>query len=216
MFPRCTANGGKTVSVNVNPTTGDVGTEPLPELTADAAFDLLSNARRRYVLCYVRERGETSVRELSRYTAAWENDVTPPAVSSSQRKRVYTALHQTHLPRLDEYGVVSYDPDRGTVTPQPRLDLLEEYLTQPEDRETNWHRYYLGIGLAATVLALGIIGGLPVLETVQPGVAALVVGTAVVVGAGIHGITIARRVSPSFADLRPPTDHEPGYTVIEK
>jgi DNA-binding transcriptional ArsR family regulator len=204
------------VSVNVDSPTGDVAADQLPELTADAAFDLLSNARRRYVLCYVRERGEASVRELSRYTAAWENDVAPTAVSSSQRKRVYTALHQTHLPRLDEHGIVTYDPDRGTVTPQPRLDLLDEYLQQPSNREPNWPRYYLGIGLAATVLALGIIGGLPVLETVQPGVAALVVGTAVVVGAGIHAITLARRVSPSFSDLRPPTDHEPGFTVIEK
>jgi predicted transcriptional regulator len=203
------------VSVNVDPNNGDLSADPLPELTADVAFDLLSNARRRYVLCYIRERGETSVRELSRYTAAWENDVTPVSVSSSQRKRVYTALHQTHLPRLDEYGIVTYDPDRGTVTPQARLDLLEEYLQQPADRDPNWHRYYLGIGLAATVLALGIMAGVPVLETVQPGVAALVVGTAVVVGAGIHGITLARRVSPSFSDLRPPTDHEPGYTVIE-
>lgn len=203
------------MSVNVHQTTGDVAAESLPALTADVAFDLLSNARRRYVLCYVRERGETSVGELSRYTAAWENDLAPPTVSSSQRKRVYTALHQTHLPRLDEYGIVDYDPDRGTVTPEPRLDLLEEYLQQPADREPNWHRYYLGIGLAATVLALGVIAGLPVLETVQPGVAALVVGTAVVVGAGIHAITLARRVSPSFPDLQPPTDHKPGYTVID-
>jgi hypothetical protein len=203
------------VSINVDPRTGDIAADPLPELTADVAFDLLSNARRRYVLCYVRERGDASVRELSRYTAAWENDVDPTALSSSQRKRVYTALHQTHLPRLDEYGIITYDPDRGTVTPQPRLDLLDEYLTPPENREPNWPRYYLGIGLAATVLALGIIAKLPVLETVQPGVAALVVGTSVVVGAGIHAITLARRVSPSFSDLRPPTDHEPGFTVID-
>jgi hypothetical protein len=203
------------VSVNVDPTTGDIAADPLPELTADVAFDLLSNARRRYVLCYIRERGKASVGELSRYTAAWENDVKPTALSSSQRKRVYTALHQTHLPRLDEYGIVTYDPDRGTVTPQPRLELLEEYLKEPADREPNWHRYYLGIGLAATVIALGIIAGLPVLEAVQPGVAALVIGTAVVVGAGIHAITLARRVSPSFADLRPPTDPEPGFTVID-
>jgi DNA-binding transcriptional ArsR family regulator len=203
------------VSVHVDPTTGDIAAEQLPELTANVAFDLLSNARRRYVLCFLRERGEASVRELSRYTAAWENDVEPTAVSSAQRKRVYTALHQTHLPRLDEYGIIEYDPDRGSVTPQRRLDLLEEYLQQPDDRQPNWHRYYLGIGLAATVLALGIIAELPVLETVQPGVAALVVGTAVVVGAGIHASTLARRVSPSFPDLRPPNEPGHGYTVLE-
>lgn len=206
------------MTVRVDTTTRDIVTDESEQLTADAAFDLLSNARRRYVLCYLQDRGKATVRALSRYTAAWENDVQPSAVSSRQRKRAYTALHQTHLPRLDEYGVIEYDRDGGTVEPAARLVLFEEYLTPPAEGGPNWPRYYLGIGLAATILAAGIILGAPVLETVQPGVAAFAVGTAVLAGAGIHTIHLARRVSPSFPDLRPPIEQvaaDAGYPMAD-
>ncbi|MFB6311161.1 MAG: hypothetical protein ABEH64_08265 [Salinirussus sp.] len=199
-------DGGITVTVRVDTTTGDFVADDSEQLTADTAFDLLSNARRRYVLCYLQNRGEATVRALSRYTAAWENDIDPAAVSAQQRKRAYTALHQTHLPRLDEYGVIEYDRDGGRVEPAPRLALFEEYLTPPDDDGPEWQRYYLGIGLAATVLAAGIILGAPVLETVQPGVAAFAVGTAVLAGAAVHTYHLAKRVSPSFPDLRPSTE----------
>ncbi|MEF8776418.1 MAG: hypothetical protein V5A43_07950, partial [Haloarculaceae archaeon] len=66
------------------------GEQPsLPQLEADGVFDILSDQRRRFVLYHLREVGETSLRNLSRLVAGWENDIAPEAVTSVQRKRDY-------------------------------------------------------------------------------------------------------------------------------
>lgn len=201
--------GGTAVAVTAKRATKNVVSDQKIRLSASDVYDLLSNARRRYVLCHLMERSKASVRELSRRIAAWENDVEVSVVSSKQRKRVYTALHQTHLPRLDEFGVVEYDRDRGEVYARERLNIFEPYLERDEPDGHDWPRYYAGIGVATMVLAVGIIGGVPVLSAIQAGVAALVVGTAVVLVAAAHAIDNASRRSESdFPDLRPVNWHD--------
>lgn len=196
--------GGTAVAISAEPATPTVVSEPTTALSASDVFDMLSNTRRRYVLYHLREQGEASVRELSRRIAAWENDVELSGVTSKQRKRVYTALHQTHLPRLDDNSVVEYDRDRGEVRPDDGLAVFEPYLEQAESGGPNWPRYYFGIGLAAMALAIGIITGVPALATVEPGVAGLVVGTAVLCTAAVHATEYAGRdARPSFPDLQP-------------
>ena len=192
------------MAITAKQATDPVVTDQSPDLTASVVFDLLSNTRRRYVLYHLRAESEASIRELSRRIAAWENDVDVSAVSSKQRKRVYTALHQTHLPRLDDYGVVEYDRDRGRIQPTDRMQVFEPYLEQTDDESRNWPRYYLGIGLATMVLAVGMISGLPLVAAVEPGIAALIVGTAVVSVAAVHAGADARgHVRPTFPDLQP-------------
>lgn len=184
----------------VNPSTANDRPGQSRRLTRSAIFDMLSNARRRYVLAHLQERPTASIRELSRELAAWENDVEAAAVSSKQRKRVYTALHQTHLPRLDEYGVVDYDRDRGEVRATQRLEVFAPYLDDGTPTAPNWPRYYVGIGLATVLLAIGRMLEVPILSAVEPGIATMFVGTVVLVVAGIH----ASRASPSgLPVLRP-------------
>jgi len=75
-------------------------------LSKDLVFTMLSNGRRRHVIHYLKQRGErVTIRELSRQVAAWENGIETDALDYKQRKRVYTSLHQTHLPKLDDLGV---------------------------------------------------------------------------------------------------------------
>jgi hypothetical protein len=185
----------KTVSPN---TDGEIPGQSA-RLTRSAIFDMLSNARRRYVLLYLQERAAASIRELSRTLAAWENDVDEAAVSSKQRKRVYTALHQTHLPRLDEYGVVAYDRDRGEVRATERLDVFGPYLDDAS-AEPNWPRYYLGIGLATVLWAVGLLFEVPVLAALDPVIGAMAVGTVLLVVAGVHA---TRGAVPGLPVLRP-------------
>lgn len=169
-------------------TTSSGGTDRASGLPDSVVFDMLSNARRRYVLASLQDTDEVTVRELSRDIAAWENEVEPSAVTSTQRKRVYTALHQTHLPRLDEYGVVEYDRDRAEVRATERLDVFRSYLGESGGDDRNWPRYYLGIGLATVALAVGVMAEIPVLRSVEPGVAALVLGAAVLLVAAVHTV----------------------------
>ena len=47
--------------------------------------------------------------------AAWENDKDVVELEYADRKRVYTALRQTHLSKLDKRGVVEYESGWKTI-----------------------------------------------------------------------------------------------------
>jgi len=80
----------------------------LPEVEV---YGVLSNARRREVLTELWTQPESlSLRELSERIAATESEQTP--APRALRESVYNSLHQTHLPKMDDLGLVVYDPNR--------------------------------------------------------------------------------------------------------
>ncbi|MFC6989124.1 hypothetical protein ACFQJD_11155 [Haloplanus sp. GCM10025708] len=114
---------------------------------------MLSNQRRRYVLKYLKsDPGPVRIRDLSQQIAAWENDVDASELNYKQRKRVYTSLHQTHLPKLDDAGVVDYDQDRGTIELAERAAELDIYLEVVSEHDIPWCDYYLGLSLLVLVV----------------------------------------------------------------
>ena len=123
----------------------------------DEVFDAVKNLRRRYVLYYLqRHSGPVKLGELAEQVAAWENDTTVAGVSPSERKSVYSALHQTHLPKLQAAGVLQYDPERSLVATTD--DAAEMDLKLASDPQTSlpWHQFYLvlagvSLGLLASV-----------------------------------------------------------------
>lgn len=127
-------------------------------LTEDELFELLSNQRRRYIL-HTLMRTDTDrtvdIGTLAQRIAAWEDGNAFDEVSSTDRKRVYTALQQTHLPKLDTAGVVDFDCDRGTVEPTPTLEDVEIYMDVVRGREIPWSDYYLGL---TTLIAIVLTG----------------------------------------------------------
>lgn len=78
------------------------------------------------------------MRELAEDIAAWEHDTSVKQLTSDERQRVYIALYQTHLPKLDDYDAIEYDQDRGIVEPTGLLEVFDQYLGDglhhPEDR----------------------------------------------------------------------------------
>jgi DNA-binding transcriptional ArsR family regulator len=122
-------------------------------LSKDDIFTVLSNERRRFVLRYLKDHeGAAEIRDLAQQVAAWENDVSVQELNYRQRKRVYTSLHQTHLPKLDDTGIVEYDRDRKTVELTDRIETLDIYLEVVPENDIPWSQYYLG--LAAVSLAV--------------------------------------------------------------
>ncbi|MFC6722895.1 hypothetical protein ACFQE1_00445 [Halobium palmae] len=97
--------------------------EPLAcPIDLDEAIDVLSANRRRLVIKYLANReSETSIRELSEHIAK---------VESTDRKSVYTTLHQLHLEKLHDTGVVSWDRRSGTVKKDSQCDVLYRVLRQ--------------------------------------------------------------------------------------
>ena len=166
------------------------------ELTADEVYDLLSNQRRRFVLYHLANAGETSLRDLSRLVAAWENDVDEEAVTSVQRKRVYTALHQTHLMRLDSHDVIEYDQSRGTVAPTERLAVFEPFLETGDTGSYPWDRYYAGLGAVAGAVAIGALVDVPIVASLDAALVALALSGAVVAMAWAQATSGSDREMP--------------------
>jgi len=105
-------------------------------LSKDVIFEVLKNRRRRDVLEYLQSTdGEARLAELAERIAAWENDIEVAALNSTQRKRVYVALYQTHLPKMDDAGVIEFDGDRKTVEVGENLGQITRYLPPRADEE---------------------------------------------------------------------------------
>jgi hypothetical protein len=71
---------------------------------------------------------ETTLSDLADHIAALENDTEIRLLSSQQRKRVYVALYQCHLPRMDDADVIDFENARGTVELRPAAAALYRYM----------------------------------------------------------------------------------------
>jgi DNA-binding transcriptional ArsR family regulator len=165
-------------------TGGAERTSPDGDVPRDIVFSTLSNRRRRLVVRYLLSGHETvEVRDLARAIAARENDIPEAELSYKQRKRVYTSLHQTHLPKLDEAGFVTYERDRGQIHLEALARELVPFL-EPPPRVREWARYYLAVAVTAVLTAGLAAAGVPLVSTV-PAPLYTVAFAAVVAGLGV-------------------------------
>ncbi len=132
-------------------------------LTQETAFKILSCRRRRNVVHYLLQQGNSvSLHELSKQLAAWENEIPPEQVTYEQRMRVYTALRQAHLPKMDDAAVVDFDANGGTIQLTDDATKLEVYLDIVPHDGIPWSSYYLGLGgVSVGLLVLAWVGLFP-------------------------------------------------------
>lgn len=98
-------------------------------LSKDDVFHILQNERRRRVLELISCGDPTfNMRDVAEQVAAWEHDTTVQALKSDERQRVYIALYQSHLPKLDKLGVIDYNQSRGIIERKPLIENVEPYL----------------------------------------------------------------------------------------
>jgi hypothetical protein len=116
---------------------------PETESTLDQIFSVLQNQRRRDVIEYLgRTDGPVSLGELAEQIAGWENDKEPRLVGSRERKRVYVALYQSHLPKMEEAGAITYQKDRGIVGEGDEIDRFRAYVDDSGLAESISRRLY--------------------------------------------------------------------------
>lgn len=144
------------------------------EISQDDIFDLLSNPRRRFVINYLlREDRPVGIQELSRELATWEFEVEPEELTDQQEKRIYVALYQTHVPKLEEAGVVDYDADASLIELTDAATQLQPYVDDAPARDRPWPWYYLAVTAVGAVLFAGAqfaAGPLAALSPFQVGV----------------------------------------------
>lgn len=121
-------------------------------LTNDDVFEILSNARRRRVIFLLHTAREPmELGELAEQIATAELGEPP---DQDQYKRLYISLYQTHLPKLEEHGVVEYDTESKLVTLTERVQPLIDVFRVDED-EPSWWKYYALLAIVSAVVVIG-------------------------------------------------------------
>ncbi len=182
----------------VQSVTGDV-----PDLSKGDIFEVLQNERRRYVIQYLRRHGgPVDLGDLATQVASWEYDTPCPDVSKKQRKRVYTTLQQTHLPKMDEAGIVAYDADDGVIATTPQTEDLTVYLEIVPGSEFPWREYYLSLGAVSLAVVATLWVGLPPFTAVPTLVWATLFALVLTISAGYHTF-LGREMTLSDYDPSP-------------
>ena len=151
----------------VDPAT-DVEDSPQNSTDAGASgrnevFEILSNERRRFVLEYLESEptGEADLQTLVTAVAVRENETTPENLTAGERKSVYVGLRQTHLPKMDEVGVVEFDKERGTVSLTTAARRAKQYLDVPRGPSVPASHALGSSGVCGLLVALAWFGVLP-------------------------------------------------------
>jgi hypothetical protein len=135
------------------------------ELDPSEIHDVLRNDRRRLVIEQLRDGdGREAVRDLAEYIGGVESGEDPPP--RNVRQSVYVSLHQTHLPKLDKLGIVTYDADAKEVELASRASEVAVYLEVVPKYGLSWSEYYLGVGILGLLTLVGWSVGVPVLAEV--------------------------------------------------
>lgn len=119
-------------------------------------FDVLSSRRRRHALQALSDADSVELGTLAERVAAWENEKPVAAVTSTERKRVYTSLQQSHLPKLEDAGLVTFDKRAGVVEPAPTLEEYDVYLDVVRGNDIPWNEYYLGLSAVGVALLTAV------------------------------------------------------------
>jgi hypothetical protein len=129
--------------------------------------EILRNDRRRATIEVLREKlGAVSLRALSETIAEREVGESPPP--RNVRESVYNSLHQTHLPKLDDRGIIEYDRDRKTVQLEEGARDVYVHMEVVNRYGITWADYYRSLGVLAlmSIVAAGL--GTPFLASIEP------------------------------------------------
>lgn len=165
-------------------------------ISQDTVYEILSNPRRRFALSYLREVGEpVALTDLATAVAAWENDVDPAELTDQQEKRVYVSLYQTHVPKLEQVGVVEYHSDSGQVALAENVSQIERYVPTDTDDPFPWPQVYVAIAAVAAGLYVLAVLNAPIVGAVPQAVVGAVIAGLFLTVAVVH-FAYARFVEP--------------------
>lgn len=117
----------------------------------DDLFDVLSNERRRHAVRVLSGAEEpVAMADLAEAVAVREYGIDADDLETQQRRRVYTSLRQSHVPKLAEKGAVEFDPEACEVRPNDRLPEYDIHVVGEDGLP--WCHVYLGLSAAMSVL----------------------------------------------------------------
>lgn len=101
----------------------------------DEIYRALGSRERRRLLHLLLDEEERTVEELATLLLGWDVTASGTVGDPDDRLRTILRLEHVHLPILDEIGLVSYDPDRGTVRAEQLDAATVELIERGVDTE---------------------------------------------------------------------------------
>ena len=135
----------------------------------EEVYEILANRRRRETLRQLMtstSQDPMTLHDLSQEVAARETGQTPPP--KGIRESVYNSLHQTHLPKLDELGIVHYDRDARTVQVRKRARDIDRYMEVVTGYGVTWSELYRTIGVGSLTILLAAMLEVPFISAIDP------------------------------------------------
>ena len=137
-----------------------------PAVPESKVHFVLSSPRRRETLRYLAKRsGRATLRELSEFIASNETGTVP--APRQVRETVYVSLHQTHLPALEELGIVEYDTTTKEVISLEPSRELRVYMEVVTRFGITWDEYYRYLGVLGLLVVVAVETGVPVVSAVS-------------------------------------------------
>ncbi|SFS78265.1 DUF7344 domain-containing protein [Halostagnicola kamekurae] len=184
----------------------DLHEEQASALSSDTVFHILQTSRRREAIRYLLAAdGPVKMRDVAEHVAAVEHETTVAKLDSTQRQRVYIPLYQSHLPTLDEEGIIDYNKSRGIVRATDRLEVFRPYLEIRERArpvtESSRHDDTRGaqptrtvlLSTVANVLFASVVGGYAAISTGNNALFAITVLGAIALLGTVSWVTVTGR-----------------------
>ena len=109
---------------------------------------ILGNSRRMLMIEYLqRSEGRAELRDMVEYIAESEGNT-----DRKHRKSVYVSLIQTHIPKLEREGVVTFR--HGVVTLVRVPEDVTVYMETVKKNDISWSSFYVGLSMIFLVTAL--------------------------------------------------------------
>lgn len=99
--------------------------------------------------------GKAELRDAVEFIAEREGNT-----NRKHRKSVYVSLIQTHIPRMEREGIISYHS--GVITLVKVPENVTVYMEMVKKNDISWSGFYIGMSLIFAVAAL-VIDNMPLL-----------------------------------------------------
>lgn len=97
-------------------------------ISDDQFYRALASRQRRRLLFYLLDGEERTIEEIATVLTGWTASESGSMQTADDREQVHIELIHSHLPVLDEVGLISHDSDRGVVRIEPLDPAVEELI----------------------------------------------------------------------------------------
>ncbi len=95
----------------------------------DELFDVVSHRFRRSLLICLRRHAVTiALADAAEEVVCLTSGQPITEIDAEYVKEVYLSLYHSHVPRLVEHDIVTYEQERDLVTPTAKVDPIGEYV----------------------------------------------------------------------------------------